>query len=149
MKLFELLQICNHESWKAIRSQREIAFKYGDKFLTPHHVEMSGDSKTLILVLKEDTSATLQGIHPAWAIDKSSKISQKQAIKEWLLAGHKITPLDALEMFGCFRLGAQIFNLKAEGMAITCVKKKDPKTGKRYGTYWLEKEKPTVTEPDL
>lgn len=78
------------------------------------------------------------GVQPSWQIDKAAKKTQMLAIKEWLEAGHKITPLEALEMFGCFRLSAQIFNLKKLGLKIECKTDKDPRTGKRYGTYWLQ-----------
>lgn len=44
------------------------------------------------------------------------KKSQQENIKEYLLQGYPITPLDALSMFGCFRLSAIIFNLKKEGL---------------------------------
>ena len=44
--------------------------------------------------------------------------SQTALIKGWLLNGHSITALDALNMFGCFRLSARIANLKDEGMNI-------------------------------
>ena len=45
--------------------------------------------------------------------------SQNALIKGWLLNGHSITTLDALTMFGCFRLSARIANLKDQGMNIT------------------------------
>ena len=45
--------------------------------------------------------------------------SQNALIKGWLLNGHSITSLDALNMFGCFRLSARIANLKEQGMNIT------------------------------
>ena len=44
--------------------------------------------------------------------------SQNALIKGWLLNGHSITTLDALTMFGCFRLSARISNLKDQGMNI-------------------------------
>ena len=44
--------------------------------------------------------------------------TQKQKIKEWLESGRSITPIEALEMFGSFRLGAIIFTLREEGMPI-------------------------------
>lgn len=68
--------------------------------------------------------------------------SQKQHILEWLQAGNPITALEALVMFGCFRLAARICDLRAEGHPI---KDKDVQ---RIGTvsgepvtlsmYWLE-----------
>ena len=33
-------------------------------------------------------------------------------------AGRKLTPLDALRDFGCFRLGARIYDLKQEGYPV-------------------------------
>lgn len=44
--------------------------------------------------------------------------TQKEKIKEWLESGRSITPIEALEMFGSFRLGAIIFTLREEGMPI-------------------------------
>ena len=44
--------------------------------------------------------------------------SQNALIKSWLLNGKSITPLDALNMFGCFRLSARIANLRDEGLPI-------------------------------
>lgn len=44
--------------------------------------------------------------------------SQNALIKGWLLNGKSITALDALNMFGCFRLSARIANLKDQGMDI-------------------------------
>ena len=79
--------------------------------------------------------AAPRGIHPEWKIDRASGKSQQQNIKDYLLAGHTITPLEALEMFGCFRLGAQIFDLKKKGMPIDMKMKKDENTGKRYAVY--------------
>lgn len=32
-----------------------------------------------------------------------------------LQRGHKITPLEALDRYGCFRLGARIYDLKKQG----------------------------------
>jgi hypothetical protein len=44
--------------------------------------------------------------------------SQTALIKGWLLNGRSITQLDALNMFGCFRLSARIANLRDEGLDI-------------------------------
>ena len=61
--------------------------------------------------------------------------SQAKAIKKELLAGGKITPIDALRKFGCFRLSARIFDLRKEGLAVksTFVETKN----KRYKMYYL------------
>lgn len=45
--------------------------------------------------------------------------SQRKQIQEWLEKGNFITPMLSLEMFGCFRLSAIIYNLKYDyGMDI-------------------------------
>jgi hypothetical protein len=44
--------------------------------------------------------------------------SQTALIKGWLLNGRSITQLDALNMFGCFRLAARIANIREEGFEI-------------------------------
>ena len=38
--------------------------------------------------------------------------SQKSKIMKWLDSGNSITPIQALEMFGCFRLAAIIHSIK-------------------------------------
>ncbi|MFA5300179.1 MAG: helix-turn-helix domain-containing protein [Lutibacter sp.] len=44
--------------------------------------------------------------------------SQEKRIEDYLLRGNSITPIEALERFGCFRLGARIFDLKKKGFEI-------------------------------
>lgn len=53
-------------------------------------------------------------------INENTKTSRSQTdlILEWLLAGHTITPLEALERFKCFRLGARIADIKARGYLV-------------------------------
>lgn len=45
-------------------------------------------------------------------------MTQEELIQDHLERGHKITPLDALNKFGCFRLGARIYDLKQKGLDI-------------------------------
>lgn len=63
------------------------------------------------------------------------KKSQKQLILDYLLEGNEITPMDALNKFGCFRLGARIADLKKDGYDI---KTRIAKGGKNYAIYTLE-----------
>ena len=68
--------------------------------------------------------------------------SQRKKIKEWLLLKRPITPMMALQMFGCFRLASVIFRLRNEdGMNIET--KIDRGEGnKQYATYyWKDDEK--------
>lgn len=62
--------------------------------------------------------------------------SQNKQIKAWLESGKSITPLDALNLFGSFRLGARIFDLKNDyGMNIKT--EMVAVNGKRYAKYSL------------
>jgi hypothetical protein len=64
-----------------------------------------------------------------------AEVSQKDRIKLSLLEGGRITPLGALEVYGCFRLAARIADLRAEGMAITM--KRVKRNGKTFAEYSL------------
>lgn len=44
--------------------------------------------------------------------------SQNGAIKHYLEEGGRLTPLDALHLFGCFRLAARIKDLRRLGLDI-------------------------------
>lgn len=44
--------------------------------------------------------------------------TQTQQILAALQAGEKLTPMDALNRFGCLRLGARIWDLRKEGYTI-------------------------------
>ena len=63
--------------------------------------------------------------------------SQNALIKGWLLKGKSITPMEALNMFGCFRLSARIANLKEEGLAV--VTEIVTINDKRVARYYLQK----------
>lgn len=62
--------------------------------------------------------------------------SQNALIKGWLLNGHSITQLDALKMFGCFRLSARIANLRDEGYDI--VTEMVTINDKRVANYYMQ-----------
>jgi len=69
--------------------------------------------------------------------------SQINNVEKWLLRGRKITPIQALRMFGCFRLGAIIFELnkKHSGDIKSKLIKVPTKSGRGYAyvsQYWLE-----------
>tara|TARA_R110001583_G_scaffold6515_2_gene33112 strand:+ start:8356 stop:8640 length:285 start_codon:yes stop_codon:yes gene_type:complete len=68
--------------------------------------------------------------------------SQKSKIMKYLAEGNSITPLDALEKFGCFRLAAIVHNIKQErefmenkDLVTTMVTNK---FGVKYGSYKLK-----------
>ena len=45
-------------------------------------------------------------------------VTQTNEIKTYLKMGYRITAIDALQKFGCFRLAARIKDLKDQGMEI-------------------------------
>ena len=59
--------------------------------------------------------------------------SQNKQIRKYLKAGHSITALSALHLFGCFRLSARIYDLKKQGMDIKS--ELIYKDGKRFAEY--------------
>jgi len=62
--------------------------------------------------------------------------SQSEMILDYLKTGKSISPLEALEKFGCFRLGGRIYDLKKEGHHITTSMVE--RNGKRFAEYRLE-----------
>jgi len=64
--------------------------------------------------------------------------SQNARILTHLQAGHSLTPLGALEMFGCFRLAARVYDLRQAGHDI----REDNVTflGKTVGRYCLPRQ---------
>lgn len=53
------------------------------------------------------------------------KQSQAHQILEYLKQGNAITPLDALRLFGCFRLSARIADLRDCGHSIAMARKNE------------------------
>lgn len=71
--------------------------------------------------------------------NQQSSISQNKEILKYLREGNKITPLEALNLFGCLRLGARIFDLKEQGHNIE-TKRVTLGNGKRVAEYQLIKD---------
>ncbi len=63
--------------------------------------------------------------------------TQKEAILRHLQSGRAITPLEALELYGCFRLGARIWELRDEGYKIQSETVKQGK--KTFASYRYDK----------
>jgi hypothetical protein len=64
-------------------------------------------------------------------------MSQNDQIRAALILGRSLTPLDALQDYGCFRLAARIAELRREGLDIECAT--ETKNGKRYARYQLRR----------
>jgi hypothetical protein len=62
--------------------------------------------------------------------------NQAERILAYLRTGARLTPLEALDRFGCFRLGARIWELKQRGAAISC-RLVETAGGKRVAEYSL------------
>tara|TARA_R100001480_G_C4685410_1_gene175402 strand:- start:379 stop:591 length:213 start_codon:yes stop_codon:yes gene_type:complete len=65
------------------------------------------------------------------------KQSQNEVILDHLIRKKTINPLQALKLYGCFRLSARIFDLKEKGINIEKNSEKDRSTGKEYAVYTL------------
>ena len=63
-----------------------------------------------------------------------SSDSQCKMIKDWLEKGNTLTALEALDMFGCFRLASRIHDLRDRGINITMTYVQGL-NGKRYAQY--------------
>lgn len=50
--------------------------------------------------------------------NSKSSASQNARIKSWLLQGHTLTSLEALNLFGCMRLASRIHDLRESGLNI-------------------------------
>jgi hypothetical protein len=67
-----------------------------------------------------------------------SLITQKKAVLSHMQTRGSITPMEALRLYGCFRLGARIWDLEREGYIID--HKMERSAGKRFAVYSLVKQ---------
>lgn len=65
--------------------------------------------------------------------------SQAKRILAYMQEGHRITPIEALNLFGCFRLGARIADLRAGGHAIES-EFVTTESGKHVKSYWINQK---------
>jgi hypothetical protein len=70
------------------------------------------------------------------AEERNSKPTQAAFILGWLQLGKRVTPMLALQLWGCNRLAARIAELKREGWDIKR-EMVETATGKRVAEYWL------------
>jgi hypothetical protein len=66
----------------------------------------------------------------------ADKETKTKKVREHLIKYGKITGLEALELYGLYRLAPAISKFRAEGMDITTIQK----DGCGYATYWLNKK---------
>ena len=68
--------------------------------------------------------------------NQASSASQKARILAYMQAGNRITPLEALTMFGTLRLGARIADIKDDGIDVKS-QFVTTSTNKRVKQYYL------------
>jgi len=64
-------------------------------------------------------------------------MTQNEALLNHLMTGRSITPLEALGLYGVFRLAARVFELKDMGVNVQKVTKVDI-NGKQYAEYSVD-----------
>lgn len=62
-------------------------------------------------------------------------MSQTDRVLKHLESGKKLTPMQALNRYGCFRLGARIWDLRQRGYPIQSEAVK--KDGKHFARYFM------------
>ncbi len=67
-------------------------------------------------------------------------MSQNQKILKHLSSGKSLSPLQALGLFGCYRLAGRIYDLKRAGHHIETIIKSDDQ-GRTYASYVLKHDK--------
>ncbi len=64
-------------------------------------------------------------------------MSQNSEILKYLKAGNTITPLEAVQRFGCMCLAERIRDLRKKGYTILTIKASSPTSRKSYASYQL------------
>lgn len=63
-------------------------------------------------------------------------LSQERKILNYMLRGNHITGIEALDLFGCFRLPARIADIRKQGFTVNS-QMITLKNGKRVKDYWI------------
>lgn len=64
--------------------------------------------------------------------------TQNNLILTHLKNGLSINPIQALKNYGCFRLGARIYDLKRQNPDLNIVSERTEKKGKYFATYFIK-----------
>ncbi len=70
------------------------------------------------------------------------RASQNEKVKGHLVSGKTITPLEALSLYGCLRLGARIWDLRRKHGLPVVTEIVKGEQGKHYAKYSIPQEKP-------
>lgn len=71
-------------------------------------------------------------------------MTQNDGILKYLESGRTLTPMDALSLFGSFRLGARIFELRQQGHEINKVLLR--KNNKNFACYFMPTDKKSLSK---
>lgn len=74
--------------------------------------------------------------------------TQCQMIREHLEAGHRLSQIEALDRFGCFRLASRINELRKQGLDIRTDIVEGAENGKRWAEYWLHRDSSFLESPE-
>ena len=66
--------------------------------------------------------------------------TQRSIIRNYLLEGNSITPMEALKLCGCFRLSSVIHRLRHEEGYQILMDQPEAGDNKPYARYWIDKE---------
>ena len=66
-------------------------------------------------------------------------MSQRTEILAHLKKHGRITPMQALRSYGCFRLADVIYRLRGQGWPITTRMVENKNTGGQYAQYWMKR----------
>jgi len=69
-------------------------------------------------------------------VSPHSPEGQTNRIIEYMRQGHAITQLEALDLFGCFRLASRIYDIKMRGIEVNKVMVYREE-GSRFARYWM------------
>ena len=71
--------------------------------------------------------------------------TQLEQIHEHLIKNKSITPMEALKNYGCYRLGARIYDLRCKGLYITTHRARlwNPQRQRYVTRTWYALENPT------
>ena len=67
-------------------------------------------------------------------------MNQNQMTLDRLMDGRPLTPMEALNEYGCFRLAGRVYELKKMGWPIKC-ERKETESGKVVGFYSLDMDR--------
>ena len=67
-------------------------------------------------------------------------MNQTEMVLDYIQKNGSITPLEALQFLGCFRLGARVWEIRSSGIPVE--KEMVEENGKRYAKYYMKKSRP-------